>query len=200
VENIFSMDQSIYTWVILPLLIFIARICDVSLGTFRIIFISRGMKYLAAMVSFVEIFIWLMAISQVIKNMNNVACYVAYAAGFASGSFLGVHLSEKMAMGKAVLRIITAKDATALVSRLKEDKYGVTTLDAQGAEGPVKIIFSIIHKQDLTKIKALLQKFNPNAFYSVEDVRFVSEGVFPPSTPGLNRNYFEMFRPHRKGK
>ncbi|MFC1591190.1 DUF2179 domain-containing protein [Thermodesulfobacteriota bacterium] len=198
-ENLFQ-DSSLYTWAILPLLIFSARIFDVTLGTFRIIFISRGMKYLSAGVSFFEILIWLMAISQIFKNLNNPVCYVAYAGGFASGSFLGVYIADKMAMGKAVLRIITAKDASALIDRLKSENYGLTTLDAQGAEGPVKVIFSIIKKQDLKHIKELVQQFNPNAFYSVEDVRFVSEGVFPERPSVLNRNYFETFRPHRKSK
>ena len=199
-ENLFFSDSSLYTWVILPLLIFSMRVFDVSLGTFRIIFISRGMKYLSALVSFIEILIWLLAISQVFRNLNNIACYIAYAGGFASGSFLGVYLAEKMAMGKAVLRIITAKEATELVDQLKANNYGVTTLDAQGISGPVKVIFSIIEKKDLRQIRELVQKFNPNAFYSVEDVRFVSEGIFPQRTPALSRNSFEMFRPHKKGK
>lgn len=199
-DLILSTDSAVYTWVILPLLIFSARIFDVTLGTFRIVFIARGMKYFSALVGFVEILIWLLAIGQIFKNLDNFACYIAYAGGFASGSFLGVYIAEKMAMGKAVLRIITAKDAAELIQWLKSENYGLTTLDAQGAEGPVKVIFSVVQKQEVPKIKKMIQQFNPNAFYSLEDVRYVSEGVFPARPSVISRNNLVMFRPHRKGK
>ena len=113
---------------------------------------------------------------------------------------MGVYIAEKMAMGKAVVRIITAIDATKLVELLKAESCGITTFKAQGAVGPVKVIFSVIKKQDLEKIREIIQKFNSNTFYTVEDVRHVSEGVFPERASVLTRNNLEMFRPHRKGK
>ena len=89
-------NTTFYTWVLLPFLIFLARIFDVTLGTLRVIFITRGMKYFSALVGFIEILIWLLAIGQIFKNLNNIACYVAYAGGFATGSFLGIYFAEKL--------------------------------------------------------------------------------------------------------
>jgi uncharacterized protein YebE (UPF0316 family) len=158
------------------------------------------MKYLSALIGFLEILIWLLAIGQIFKNLNNVACYFAYAGGFASGSFLGIYFAEKLSMNKVVIRIITVKDATNLVEYLREKKYGVTTLDAHGVEGPVTIVFSIINRDNLEEVVEIVKRFNPQAFYSVQDVKFASEGIFPEHRSLMNGNLIEMFRPHRKSK
>ena len=81
-------NSDIFKWVILPLLIFIARLIDVSLGTLRIIFVSHGLKYIAPLVGFVEINVWLLAIGQIMQNLDNLVCSLAYAGGFAMGAFL----------------------------------------------------------------------------------------------------------------
>ena len=99
-ETTVFANTALYTWVLLPFLIFSARIFDVTLGTLRVIFITRGMKYLSASVGFIEILIWLLAIGQIFKNLNNVACYMAYAGGFASGimssALDGVRITENI--------------------------------------------------------------------------------------------------------
>ena len=199
-DTVSFLNSPVYTWILLPVLIFSARIFDVTLGTIRVIFITRGMKSLAALAGFIEILIWLLAIGQIFKNINNIACYLAYAGGFASGSFLGIYIVEKLSIGKVIIRIITARDATKLVEFLKTENYGVTTLCAQGAEGPVKVVFSIINRQDLEQVVEIVKKFNPQAFYSIEDVRFATEGIFPDNKCFLRWNYWEMFKPHRKSK
>ena len=193
-------NTTFYTWILLPVLIFSARIFDVTLGTLRVIFITRGMKYLSALVGFIEILIWLLAIGQIFKNLNNVACYVAYAGGFASGSFLGIYFAEKLSINKVIIRIITVKDADKLVEHLRKQQYGVTTLDAHGIEGPVSIVFSIINRDDLEEVVEIVKRFNPQAFYSVQDVKFASEGIFPAHRSVLNGNMLMMFKPHRKSK
>ena len=107
--------SEIFKFVLLPVLIFLARICDVTLDTLRIIYVSRGMKFLAPAIGFVEVLIWLVAITQIFKNLSNPICYVAYAGGFAMGNFIGIIIEEKMAIGTVVIRIITQKDAEALI-------------------------------------------------------------------------------------
>ena len=199
-DTVTFTNTAFYAWVLLPFLIFSARIFDVTLGTLRVIFITRGMKYLSAGIGFLEILIWLLAIGQIFKNLNNVACYFAYAGGFASGSFLGIYFAEKLSINKVVIRIITVKDATNLVAYLRKKKYGVTTLDAHGVEGPVTIVFSIINRENLEEVIALVKRCNPQAFYSVQDVKFASEGIFPEHRSLMNGNLIEMFRPHRKSK
>lgn len=172
-------DTTLFSWVILPLLIFMARVTDVSLGTMRIIFLARGGRKLTTVLSFLEILIWLMAIRQIFSHLNNPMCYLAYACGFATGSYVGILIEHKLALGLRVIRIITPFDATNLIQSLREKDYGVTVIDGMGNMGPVKIIFTVIKRGDLPKVTEMIERFNPKAFYSVEDVRTASEGVFP---------------------
>ena len=74
-----------FSLMIIPLMIFLARIADVTFGTIRIIFISRGVKNLATIFGFCEIMIWLFAISQIIQHVSNFVYYMAYASGYAKG-------------------------------------------------------------------------------------------------------------------
>jgi uncharacterized protein YebE (UPF0316 family) len=189
--NLSFFDSNWFAWIILPALIFLARVCDVSFGTLRIVYIAKGRRYIAPMLGFVEVLIWLLAIGQIIKNLNNVACYIAYAGGFATGNFVGIWIENKLALGTQVLRIITSRDSTALINNLKNKGYGITLLNAEGSQGPVKIIFTIIKRKNLSEVIDLIQTYNPKAFYSVEDVRLAKEGIFPVS--GTRSGGFSQF-------
>jgi uncharacterized protein YebE (UPF0316 family) len=189
-----------FAWLVLPALIFIARICDVSLGTIRVIFVSRGYRYLAPVLGFFEISIWLMAIGQIMRNLNDVWAYLAYAGGFATGTFVGITLEERLSLGMVIVRVITKRDCTPLITRLKEEDYGLTLLDAEGAVGPVKILFMVVKREDLKGLVDIIKEFNPHAFYSVEDVRHASEGVFPSRSGGFFRSYLDPQRFFRKKK
>jgi uncharacterized protein YebE (UPF0316 family) len=174
-------DSPLFTWVIIPLLIALARVVDVTLGTIRIIYISRGMKHLAPVFGFFEILIWLIAIGQIMQNLTNPLYYLAYALGFAGGNLVGIFVEERLAVGRVILRIITQMDATHLVDFLRSSGYGVTTVEAEGATGPVELIFTVIDREKIEAVVRSVQEYNPRAFYSIEDVRFVKEGIFPPS-------------------
>jgi len=186
-------NSDIFKWIILPILIFLARLGDVSLGTLRIMFISRGLKYLAPIIAFVEVNIWLLAIGQIIVNLGNIVCSIAYASGFALGNLIGITIEEKLSIGLVLVRIITKHDAEKLVDCLKEEKYGVTIHDAEGLSGKVKIIFAVIRRKDLKETLSRIEKVHPHAFYTVEDVRSVGEAIFPISK---NRTFGIL----RKGK
>ncbi len=193
------IDSATYTWVVLPLLIFFARVMDVSLGTIRIIFISRNLKYYAAFIGFFELLIWLLAMREIMQNLSNPICFIAYAAGFSTGTFVGIFLENKLSIGKVIIRIITRKDAEELVAFLKSAGYGLTTISAEGSTGEVKILFSIIERQNLEHFVNVIKGYNPQAFYSVEDVRFVSESVLPFRS-GSGRGLFGGLRMRRKSK
>jgi uncharacterized protein YebE (UPF0316 family) len=162
------------------LLIAAARICDVTLGTLRISFISKGQKGIAPLVGFFEMLIWLFAISRIAQNLDNITYYFFYAGGFACGVLVGLIVEERLALGLRVIRTITRKNADELVAKLRQAGWGVTSVEANGAEGPVNLIFSIAQRIDIPRYIEIVKEFNPHAFYSVEDIRFVSEGVFPP--------------------
>lgn len=194
------ISSDLFEWVILPLLIFSARICDVSMGTIRVIFISKGIKNLAPLIGFFEVIIWLLAIGQVMNNVTNVASYIAYGGGFAAGTYIGMLIEEKISLGLTGVRIITNEDPTRLVEYLRSQNYGVTAVEGEGSTGQVKIIFSIIRRQDLPDVVDAIKKFNSGAFYSVEDVKSVSEGVFPEERRRFPIPYSEALRFFLKGK
>ena len=178
-EDTIFFNSAFYAWLVLPFLIFLARVADVSIGTVRLIFISRGLKYLAPIVGFFEILIWLLAIGQIMKNLSNPACYIAYAGGFAMGNFVGLWIAERLSLGVVLIRVVTNKDATGLVGYLKSADYGVTIIDGQGATGQVKVVFTIVPRREVKRVVDLIKKFNPNAFYTVEEVGFAEKGILP---------------------
>jgi uncharacterized protein YebE (UPF0316 family) len=190
------LNSEFFTWFLLPVLIFIARVADVSLGTVRVIFIARGLKYFAPLVGFFEIIIWLMAIGQIMQNLSSPLCYIAYAGGFATGNYVGMRIAEKLSLGVVLIRTITSKDASELLEYLKTAEYGVTSVDAQGSAGKVQVVFTIVRRREVAGVVNLIKQFNPKAFYTIEEVGFVKEGIFPARKTLL----CNVFRFWRKGK
>jgi uncharacterized protein YebE (UPF0316 family) len=179
-----TMLDSVFTpgvvaFVVVPILIFLARVCDMSLDTIRVIFVSKGIRYLPAVIGFFEVIIWLVAIGQVMNNLTNAVCYIAYGAGFATGTIVGMAIEERLSLGLTSVRIITKEDPRELMQYLRSQNYGVTSIDGEGGTGKVKMVFTIIKRQDLAHVVGIIKEFHPNAFYSVEEVKSVAEGVFP---------------------
>lgn len=170
-----------FTWIILPLLIFCSRIVDQSVGTLRMIFVSKGLKQVVPVLAFFESLIWLLAIGQIMQHLDNWLCYLAYAGGFAMGNYVGMKLDERISLGNVIIRIIVKKGATELVHYLREQKFGLTVLDAEGAKGKVKVLFSIVKRKDSSRVIEIINEFDPNSFYTIEEVREVNEGVFRTS-------------------
>ncbi|SMO87506.1 Uncharacterized protein YebE, UPF0316 family [Saccharicrinis carchari] len=180
-------DSFWFVFVLLPLLIFISRILDVSIGTLRIIFVSRGDKIIAPILGFFEVLIWILAITGIMANLDNWITYVAYAGGFAAGNYIGLLLEERMALGVRMIRIITSHDANPLIANLRSAGFGVTTVRATGKDGMVHVIYSIIPRSKTTQVVEKIKEFNPRAFYSVEDVRGINTNSysFGQRTPAI---------------
>ncbi len=172
------ISADVYNWVVLPLLIAIARIMDVTVGTIRLIFVSRGYKYLAPLLGFVEVTIWLLAIGQIMQQLDNFMSYIGYGAGFAMGNYIGIILVERMSIGTVLVRIIPKFDTQKLVNHLREGNFGVTSVDAEGKNGPINMLFTIVKRKDLDGVLKIINQYNPNAFYSIEEVQKVNEGYF----------------------
>ncbi|MGE0610333.1 MAG: DUF2179 domain-containing protein [Pirellulales bacterium] len=178
----------------LPLVIFFAELTVVTLGTIRIIFVSRGMKRIAPAIGFFEIVIWLFAMSQIMRNLTEISCYMAFAGGFTVGSYLGILIPEKLALGTMVVRIITKRDAAGLIANLRSANFGVTAVNGHGATGPVQIVFTIVKRKELHAVVALIHQFDTAAFYSVDELQMASHGVFP-RTRSVPTRVFEMAPP-----
>ena len=199
--SFFIINPELYAWVILPLLIFIARIGDVSMETIRVIYISRGIKYLAPIIAFFEIVIWLLAMEVVMSDLSNIANFFAFAFGFAMGTYVGLVIEEKLSIGMVILRIVTTEESNEeIASFLQSENFGVTSLDAKGARGNVKMILTLVNRVDVPRITEHLQTTNPHAFFSIEDVRYANEGVFRPKKPNAIAGFFHSFYPPRKEK
>lgn len=174
---LFNTESTLFTWVTLPLLIFLARISDQSIGTIRLIFLSKGQKILAPLLGFFEVIIWLLAVSQIMNHLDNVLAYVAYGGGFAMGNYIGIVLEEKLSIGNVLIRIIPKKDTRELIQFLRENNYGVTSVKAEGSRGEVDIVFTIIKRKSIEHVVSIINQFNPNAFYTIEDVKSINEGI-----------------------
>jgi uncharacterized protein YebE (UPF0316 family) len=168
-----------YLWIGLPLLVFFARVVDVTLGTLRIIFTARGKKVLAPLLGFVEVFIWVSVIAQITKGAHNVVAYLAYAGGFATGNYIGMFIEDKLAMGMLVVRAIIPGSVHELTKSLHEKGYGVTRVDAHGSQGPVNLIYTIVMRKNLPEVAGIIQESHPTAFFTVEELRSAEHGVFP---------------------
>jgi len=173
-----SIDTPLFNYLILPLLIFLARITDQTIGTLRLIYASKGYRYIAPVVGFFESFIWLTAISQIMKHLDNIYCYFAFAGGFAMGNFLGIYLEQKISIGVVMVRMIFQNYVNQIGENLRAAGFGYTLFDGEGKEGSVRLLFSTINRRDLKNFITIVQEISPNTFYTVEDVRQVKGNVF----------------------
>jgi uncharacterized protein YebE (UPF0316 family) len=171
---------------VLPLLVFLAEMCVVTLGTIRIIFVARGMKILAPVLGFFEVIIWLFAIGQIMQNLSNIGCYVAFAAGFTAGNYFGVLIEKKLAIGTVVVRTITHRNPRILIESLQAAGFGVTSMDAEGGTGPVKIVFTVVRRKELERVVTIIKQFDAKAFHSVDELQAAAEGIFPATKGQLN--------------
>lgn len=194
--NNFGISAEMVNYLILPLLIFFARIGDVTISTIRIIFVMNGNRLIAPILGFFEAFIWLLAIGQIISNIDNVWSYVAYAGGFAMGTFIGITIEEKLAFGKVVLRLFAPNNVDELIGFLEENDYRYSIIDAVGRKGKVNVVFMVVKRDSLKHLISNIDHFYPKAFYTIEGVKQVSEEIHAKSE--VRRNRFRKLQTKRR--
>ena len=163
---------------ILPVIIFFGRICDVTLGTFRIIFVSKGEKKKAPIVGFFEVFIWVVVISQIFSHATNIIAYFAYAAGYATGNFVGIMVENKIGFGYQLFRIYAKNNGELLCKDLNARGFGSTLIRGEGAISEVSIIESVVRRNAGKRVVGIIQNFDPDTFYLIEDIRSKQKGIF----------------------
>lgn len=180
-----GISGTVFSYVLLPFLIFFARILDVSINTVRIIYVLGGRKFTSTLLGFFEAFIWLMAIRQIFEHLDNWMCYVAYPAGFAAGIFVGMIIEEKIAYGKVIVRIITRKDVRSLLLHLNERRFRYTHVNTEGPDGNEHLVFTVLERDSLEDLLLTLKDLLPTAFYTVEKVNRAAEsGTVVEQTAG----------------
>jgi len=158
------------------LLIFGLRLTDVTLGTLRILMTVRGRKPLAALIGFVEVTIFVVAISQVVRNVGNVWNVLGYSGGFAAGTLVGMTIEEHLALGWTVVRVISTDLSKRISDVLRQAGYGVTEMSGQGMRGNVEIYEIVVRRADLPKVLQMVDKVDEKAFITVEESRRVYRG------------------------
>ncbi len=179
-------DNQLFSWVILPILIMLSRIMDQTLGSMRLIFLSKGEKLIAPLLGFFEVIIWLIAVAQIMQHLDNIMCYISYGLGFALGNYIGMVIEEKLSIGNVIIRIIPIKDTALLVNDLRNKNIGVTTMQAEGKMGDVQIVFTIIKRKQINEVVKIINQYNPRAFYTIEDVRAVKDGIMKNNKSALS--------------
>lgn len=193
-------NSALFSYGIMPLLIFCARICDVSIGTMRIIFVSKGKRNIAPFLGFFEVLIWIIVVSRVMQNLDNYINYIAYAAGFATGNFVGMLIEERLAVGVQLIRAITTSRGPVLVQLLNKGGFGATIVEGQGARDKVSLVYTIVPRNELGTAIGIINDFNPKTFYTIEDVRAINEGILPHKKPNTTFLFSNVIRRWRGGK
>ena len=166
------MDKAFFVeWIFFPLIIFLSRATDVSLGTLRSVLANKGMKKLVPFIGFFEVLFWLFAISTVMKNLSNFMCYLGWAGGYSTGIYIGLTIEERLAIGTQVIRVFSQQDVSKLVAALVERDYSYTLLDGEGKKGAVKLIFIAVKRKNIGHVTELINHYIPEAFYSIEDIK-----------------------------
>lgn len=158
--------------------IFLARICDVSLGTLRTIMLVRGQRFYAAAFGFFEVMIYVVALSRIFSTLDNPFSLLIYAAGFATGNIVGGTLEEKLAVGILTVQVITLKEPLALTEVLRSEGYGVTAIEGQGREGVRYILQVILARRNLPKLRKIVDDWDDCAFLTVFDAKMTKGGIF----------------------
>lgn len=172
---------------LLPFIIFFGRIVDVTLGTLRIIFVSKGEKLKAPIIGFFEVFIWVVIISQILSRANDMVAYLSYAGGYAAGNYVGILIEKRIAFGIILCRVYTNKPGLKLVNLLSLKGFGATLIHGTGSVKEVDIIETVFDRKKLKHVSGIILDFDKDAFYVVEDVRTRSRGIFPKSNNLLRR-------------
>ena len=158
------------------LLIFCLRLCDVTLGTLRIVMTVRGRKLFAALFGFIEVTIFVVAISRVVRNMGNPWLVLGYSSGFAAGTLVGMTIEERLALGWTVVRIISTDLSKRVAEALRQVGFGVTEMSGQGMRGTVQIFEVVVRRADLPKVLQTVDQVDSKAFVTVEETRRVYRG------------------------
>ncbi|MBT5273540.1 MAG: DUF2179 domain-containing protein [Flavobacteriales bacterium] len=150
------------------LIIFSLRLADQSLGTMRTLLVSKNKPIYAALIGLVESAIWIVAISQVIKDIDDPVLIGAYAAGFAAGTILGTYIERIVGVGNIVVRVFCPANSPSVAETLRDNGHGVTVIDGEGKDGPVKIYLCVIPRRKLKSVLNMIEEINPNAYITTD--------------------------------
>lgn len=165
----------------ITLFIFVARSTDVTIGTVRHLCVIRGRRKTAGMLGFIEASIWVLATGSVFSHLGNWMNVIAFAGGFACGNMLGMWIEEQLAIGVRTVRLISREDSQAIVQRLRQASFKVTTVEGRGAFGPVEIALVIVARKSVEAVIHIARQVDPQVVVAVDETHSeaASVGVCP---------------------
>lgn len=166
-------------YLLLPLLIFIARVSDVTLATVKLMFVVNSARKFAAILGFFEALITILALSRIMQDASNMAAYVTYAAGFASGTYIGMRIEERLAYGSVLIRIISKKIPDALLDYLAESQFRYSMVEANDQSGNSQVLFTVCKRKKVREFLTNLERIAPEALFTIEGIKQVSHGLLP---------------------
>ncbi len=186
----------------IPLLIFVARIGDVSIGTVRTVFVISGYRKISVVLAFFEVLIWVLAVGGVFKYLSNPLAVIGYAGGYAAGILVGMTIEDKIALGMRMLRVINPDNDVDVAAILRERGYRVTRVEGSGQKGPVEVSFMVVPRKRVPELRAMIADLAPRAFITLERVDHTG-GSVPVNSTGqpesrFNRRFYERLMPVRK--
>jgi uncharacterized protein YebE (UPF0316 family) len=170
----------------LPLAIFLARITDVSLGTVRTIAVVKGRILIASLLGFVEVLIWVIAVSNVVTRLDQPLNLIAWAAGFAVGNAVGIFIERKLALGDLVMRVISRGQGVEIAEKLRNLGQPVTEFEGKGRSGPVQLLYMVIDRVDAERVERISRTIDPECVVVSEDVRHANIKLRPMMTPATD--------------
>lgn len=172
----------------LAVVIFLLRVLNYSVGTIRLVAITRGLRFLASILAMLEALIFAVVIANVVSDLENIVNLTSYCLGAGVGSYVGMMLEARFVTGYSVINIISGTHGHELAVALREAGYGVTETTGQGREGSVSTLRSVINKRDIPRVTKMAQEINPDSFITIEDARTVQRGWLRAPMPGRERN------------
>ena len=162
----------------MPLAIFLIRVGDMSLDTLRVLLVMRGRRLPAWVTGFAQSALWVIAVTSVLSNLDNLWNIVGYAAGFATGGVVGMVIDDRLAIGHGNIRIISPDRGSAVAEAIRAAGYGVTELAGRGKDGMVTILTSSVRRRDIDRLRREVLQIDPESFVTVEEVRPLHRGFW----------------------
>jgi uncharacterized protein YebE (UPF0316 family) len=166
----------------LGLLIFCLRIVDVSMGTVRTLAVVAGHVRISVLLGFFEVLIWVFAVSQVIQAAaRSPLILLLYAAGFAAGNAVGILVERRLALGRRVLRIISARGEE-IAQALRDAGQPVTAFRGEGRDGERLLLYALCQRREVPRWVGMARALDPQFFFVVESA-FESSTLQPLPLP-----------------
>ncbi|OCA82262.1 hypothetical protein A8F94_20325 [Bacillus sp. FJAT-27225] len=163
--------------------IVVINVVYVSLFTVRLMFVMKGQKVLASLISVVEVFIYLIGLNIVLENIDKIYNLIAYCIGWGSGVYLGSKIEEWLALGYVTLQIIINKEESSVPQVLRDKGYGVTSWLADGRDGNRIVMQVLAKRSNEKKLMRTIEDIAPSAFVISYEPRTLRGGFWTKRLP-----------------